>query len=401
MKRMFAVIVVLCMFFAFFGCNTKDYKKDAYSAQKFAFGTGAVSRYNYTSYTEDIASYNGIDITATAAAVLVDCDGKIVKCKIDSMDVYGIDFTVFGAFVDWPIPRMISADRMQSEILAHIDEKFYNMKFNAFYELIDLGDPSLTISRKEELAARYPISKEMPVYVLTADIVTREFAELSWILKTYAPNYTYDERAYDHEQMQYKGEVLDINSKRDFGDAYGMKGYSEKEWYEHADAFESVCIGKDIDEVKALVFGNGDELINAGCTIDVNDFVLAVEEAYENAVPSELTKEDDIDIGIFAYIGMPFDEETGRVSCVDFDICIAGAATDRFGKTVNVSTSAAEISLPIMETVDTDAVYEAVFNRGAESFNADCVGKTLDELEAFLNDSSESGLIKAVIKAVK
>ena len=60
-------------------------------------------------------------------------------------------------------------------------------------------------------------------------------------------------------------------TKYELGDNYNMKAYggSAKEWYEQADAFETVVVGKTADEVKALVVADSkkgtDEVVNAGC----------------------------------------------------------------------------------------------------------------------------------------
>jgi hypothetical protein len=79
-----------------------------------------------------------------------------------------------------------------------------------------------------------------------------------------------------------------LPTKREQGDSYGMKAYGGalKEWYEEADAFSSLTVGKTVEEVKAMVAENGkgnDEVIRAGCTISVTDFVKAIEKAVQNA----------------------------------------------------------------------------------------------------------------------
>lgn len=357
MKKIVAVILVMAMFFSFAGCKSDTANKE------FKFGVGAVSDYNYTNTPETEYSYsqNGISITTTAAAVTVDKNGKIVECKIDCMDFEGADYRYFGTYADWVIPRMISADRMQSEILDNIDIQFYNYRFRAFYDYIDVNDSQLPLTRKEELASRYPIAEEMPIFVLTSDVRIRELAQLSWIIETHVPEYTIAERDADHEQMGYSYNYPKIYSKRELGDDYGMKLYgSEKEWYEQADAFEKLCIGKDIDEVKALVLDGG-ELVKAGCTIDVNDFVLAVEKAYNNAESSNVTAEDNIELVISCNVDMDFDEELDDVSAVNFDICVSGTAKKASGKTVESRALSATISMPARDTVDTSVTYEAEF----------------------------------------
>jgi len=80
--------------------------------------------------------------------------------------------------------------------------------------------------------------------------------------------------------------VSDFATKRELGDRYGMKAAGAKaEWYEQADAFEKVVEGKTVDEIKRLVAEGGrgvDEVITAGCTISVEDFVKAIEKAAKN-----------------------------------------------------------------------------------------------------------------------
>lgn len=91
-------------------------------------------------------------------------------------------------------------------------------------------------------------------------------------------------------------------TKREQGDGYGMKthGGASLEWYEQADVFERACNGKTIDEIKALVASDGkgsDEVIRAGCTIDVSDFVKAITKAVANATPSAATRRDTLKLG--------------------------------------------------------------------------------------------------------
>ena len=71
-----------------------------------------------------------------------------------------------------------------------------------------------------------------------------------------------------------------ISTKRELGTNYGMVAYGEaaKEWFEQADAFETLVIGKSAGDVNALMgadnYGTAD-VKNAGCTILVNGFVKA------------------------------------------------------------------------------------------------------------------------------
>lgn len=83
-----------------------------------------------------------------------------------------------------------------------------------------------------------------------------------------------------------------------------MKKYggTAKEWFEQVEAFEKVVVGKTPEQAKALVVtdtskGN-DEVIAAGCTISVADFVRAVEKACANAKQSGAKADNMLDLGL-------------------------------------------------------------------------------------------------------
>lgn len=94
----------------------------------------------------------------------------------------------------------------------------------------------------------------------------------------------------------------EFKTKYEKGADYGMKAYggAAKEWYEQADAFCALIVGKTVDEVKALVVdgANTDAVIGAGCTMEASEFVLAVEKAIANAAASNATKDDTLKIGV-------------------------------------------------------------------------------------------------------
>ncbi len=81
----------------------------------------------------------------------------------------------------------------------------------------------------------------------------------------------------------------EVQSKRELGDAYGMRSYSGigKEWYEQADAFCMYIQGMTCEEVMAIPvdeYGKATEAdLAAGCTISITEFQQAVEKACENA----------------------------------------------------------------------------------------------------------------------
>ena len=119
-----------------------------------------------------------------------------------------VEYTIGRANANYLVPRMISKDRLHSEILDNIDSNFYYQKIAAFYELKDPFDPDLPQSVKDEMLRNYPATASMAIYVLTEDINNRELAMMENIVKTYAPDYTYEQMNYDHELTQYEASAL-------------------------------------------------------------------------------------------------------------------------------------------------------------------------------------------------
>ena len=81
-------------------------------------------------------------------------------------------------------------------------------------------------------------------------------------------------------------EKASAKSKKMAGDNYGMAAYGQdlngdgtvKEWYVQADELNKACIGKTADEISALAVESGygsEDLQKAGCTINVSDMVKA------------------------------------------------------------------------------------------------------------------------------
>ena len=142
-----------------------------------------------------------------------------------------------------------------------------------------------------------------------------------------------------------------LATKQELGENYGMKAYggSKLEWNEQADAFAKVTIGKTLQDVKALIADDGkgnDEVITAGCTIYVSDFIKAVEKAVENATDSTATSKDDINIAVVA-------TTTGKDAVGD----VSG------NNDVEITVSAAAVKDSKVTAIVTDAIgISAVFN---------------------------------------
>ena len=230
----------------------------------------------------------------------------------------------------------------------------------------------------------------------------------------YTVAYTADGKAIANESFLTKYEQ---------GANYNMVAYggAAKEWFEQADAFETVVCGKTLTEVKALVAGEGkgtDAVISAGCTIGISDFVLAIEKAYNNAVASDATSAHTLKLG-FHTAQTTTDAEGDKNGSNELVTTIFAAAVDAEGKIVAATSDCVQVTFGFTaagaSTFDTskavqtkkelgsnygmsaygtdlngDGVVKEWFEQAA-AFDAACVGKTAADLNALLGEDSYHG----------
>lgn len=209
--------------------------------------------------------------------------------------------------------------------------------------------------------------------------------------------------------------ATEFKTKYELGKDYNMVAYggAKKEWFEQADAFEALVAGKTLDEVKALV-GEGnkgtDEVVNAGCTIMINEFVAAIEKAYNAAAESNVTAENTLKVTAAT-------EQTCADATADKDgsnkvsTTVFAAAVDKDGKVVVASSDCVEVAFTFdtkgVATLDTSKAIsskkEAGTNYGmvayggakkewfeqAAAFDAACIGKTADEIAGFVGEDGK------------
>ena len=197
-----------------------------------------------------------------------------------------------------------------------------------------------------------------------------------------------------------------FQTKYDAGAGYNMVTYggAAKEWFEQADAFETVVEGKTLAEVKALVAEGDkgvDEVINAGCTIMIHEFVGAIEKAYNAAKESEVTANDVLKVALVT-------DQTCQDATEEKDgsnkvsTTVIAAVLNAEGKVVVASSDCVELSFTFdqngLSTLDTTkavvskkeagAGYNMVAYGGAvkewfeqaAAFDAACAGKTVAEI---------------------
>lgn len=230
----------------------------------------------------------------------------------------------------------------------------------------------------------------------------------------------------------------EFKTKYESGKDYNMVAYggATKEWFEQADAFEALVAGKTLDEVKALVGkenkGN-DEVVEAGCTIMINEFVGAIEKAYKAAADSNVTAENTLKVTAAT-------EQTCADATADKDgsnkvsTTVFAAAVDKDGKVVAAASDCVEVTFTFstkgVSTLDTTKAvvskkeagsdYGMVAYGGAKkewfeqaaAFDTACIGKTASEIAKFVGEDGKgiadiqsagctifvSGLVKAASK---
>ena len=231
----------------------------------------------------------------------------------------------------------------------------------------------------------------------------------------------------------------DFKTKREQGDSYGMKQYagSAKEWYEQADAFEALAVGKTAAEVKALVAAEGKgnaDVISAGCTIAVSDFAKAIEKAVKNAKESNAVAANTLKVGAATEVTYKdaTEEAQGSIeletsfvaSAVGADGKVVATVSDCLGTTFTfdeVGTPLTNTQTPLSTKLELGDSYGMKASYGSTkewyqhsaAFDTQCVGKTAAEIAGLVTSDgkgnadvvgagctiSVSSMVKAAVKA--
>ena len=197
----------------------------------------------------------------------------------------------------------------------------------------------------------------------------------------------------------------EFKTKYELGNDYNMVTYggAKKEWFEQVDAFEKLIVGKTLAEVKALVAeknkGN-EEVVNAGCTVMINEFVGAIEKAFA-AATVEIAADAALKLNIATEQTCTdaTEEKAGSNKVASY---VFAAATDKDGRVVAASSDCVEVEFTFdasgASTLDTTKAViskkAAGDNYGmvtygnakkewyaqAAAFDAACIGKTTAEI---------------------
>ena len=199
-----------------------------------------------------------------------------------------------------------------------------------------------------------------------------------------------------------------FKTKYEQGKDYNMVAYGKaaKEWFEQADAFENFVVGKTLDEIKASVAegdkGNSD-VVAAGCTIKINEFVGAIEKAFASLTDSTATSASALKLGMNVEQSTT-DATEEKDGSNQVETTIFAAAVDANGKVLTAASDCVQVKFTFNQagasTFDTTKAIASKREQGAnygmvawggaakewfeqaDAFNSLCVGKTATEIVA-------------------
>ncbi|HBP38933.1 MAG TPA: hypothetical protein DD640_09390 [Clostridiales bacterium] len=280
-----------------------------------------------------------IDTQAYAAAVMVDKDGKIVKCVIDAMqskftftaeseiktdagtvfktktqlgDAYGMKGTSgitkewyeqAAAFAAYAVGKTaaqiegiavadgIATDPdLTSSVTVHI-APFQNSVLKALANAKDLGAKAT-----DKLGLAIEGTAAQTVQKATDDGPATAVAYNYYAAVTFDAAGKITSCIIDASQAKFAVEngkiatALDaeIKTKNELGDAYGMKNAStiKKEWYEQAAAFAAYAVGKTAADIKGIALSEGkpaDADLASSVTVHVTSFINIIDMAAATA----------------------------------------------------------------------------------------------------------------------
>ncbi len=179
-----------------------------------------------------------------------------------------------------------------------------------------------------------------------------------------------------------KVDVTDFRTKYDKGTDYNMSTYGASmdkngdgkvlEWNEQADAFMTLAVGKTLAEVKAYMAEDGyatGDLATAGCTINVSEFIGALEKAVNNAAESTATAENNLKVALVTSSSHDNKDATEEADGLNqVDTTVVAAVTDAEGKVVVSKTDCTQGKITFNAkgeaTVDTTAEVKTKLEQG-------------------------------------
>ncbi|BCV23959.1 hypothetical protein [Gelria sp. Kuro-4] len=160
---------------------------------------------------------------------------------------------------------------------------------------------------------------------------------------------------FDKNMKVTSDKTAEIQTKKELGDKYGMIKASsiKKEWYQQIAELEKWMVGKTVDEIKAMKVKARDEEhqsvpdvpeLTSSVTISVEDYIAAVEKAYQNAVnvkdAAKLGLGHNVSIAKSKDYSVKDGQETLPVA--QADVVVAAVAFDKDGKVAGAQIDTAQ-----------------------------------------------------------
>ena len=340
MKKLVSVLLIAAMMFAMVACGGDDAADDGndVAGGSAKVGLGITVSLSATAATEDADGNAQQD--GTAAAVLLDSEGKIVKCLVDVAQ-NKMAFTVEGEVLDKD-KDFVTKKNLKEEYgmgpVSPLEEGEWYQQIAVFEDYVvgmtrddvaniatTVNDSGHTVGTDEALTAgcTMDISSFIEAVVQACDkaveageatdlhlgIVsnmasstdaTEDEDGVAFSTSTYAATATDADgkitaALVDCTQSKITigldGSVVNVpetvTTKKDLKEDYGMGPVSpleEGEWYQQIAAFEGYVVGMtkdDVANIATTVNESGhtvgtDEALTAGCTMDISDFIAAI-----------------------------------------------------------------------------------------------------------------------------
>lgn len=119
-----------------------------------------------------------------------------------------VEYTIGNEETRKLVPMQISQERFESVIYQYVEEgsTFAADRLKVLYDLKDINDPTLTVKGKQELVNKYPIVEQFPIYVFATDAKDQEIIRAETWIKTYCPQYSFEDLEYDYEIVGYEAQ---------------------------------------------------------------------------------------------------------------------------------------------------------------------------------------------------
>lgn len=336
MKKFLSILLVTLLAlscFALAGCSG-DETTSTPSEDKYKFGMGLFTGFGTIKNADGDVNGNAT-VTTTAAAVILDKDGKVVKCAIDTVDAK-VEYTANGELVaptEYKTKGELGTDygmssigktewNVQVENLCKFAEGKTLTEIKAWVATDGKGTSDVQSAGCTITIADFVLALEKAISsAVESDVKADNTLSIGFVTKQEKGANATDDKdgsvnvvsnivaaavsggkavatvtdCVDVKiSFNVNGESMtdinsDLTSKRNLGTAYNMSAFGQdlngdgvvKEWNEQADVLDSIYKGKTADEIAALVAeGYGVESVQtAGCTIAISDLVAAAVKA--------------------------------------------------------------------------------------------------------------------------